>query len=63
MYGRLDLGVNASGPICYTDIWLNPSGSRNLDPKLTFPDLESYNRYMVEHGGKPVQLQPVPPKP
>jgi len=66
LYGRMVFTMVAGGDhFCTIESWLNPTGSHNLetDPKLTFPDLESYNRYMVKTGGKPVSLEPSPPKP
>jgi len=65
VYGRMNIEMEPGNDWFRFKLWLNPSGSRNLetDPKLTFPDLESYNRYMVEHGGKPVVLESASPKP
>jgi hypothetical protein len=62
VFARMHLGVNASNKNAkrnsYMNIWLNPSGSRNLepDPNLLFPNLDAYNRYMAKQGKAPVQL-------
>jgi hypothetical protein len=51
MYARLEFQMTATGDhFCTIKSFLNPTGSRNLepDPKLLFPDMESYNRYVAK---------------
>jgi hypothetical protein len=51
VYGRIHLRMIAGGDhFCWIEAWLNPSGSRNLepDPKLLFPNIDAYNRYMAK---------------
>ncbi len=51
MYARIDFQMTAIGDhFCTINCQLNPSGSRNLepDPKLLFPNLDAYHRYMAE---------------
>jgi hypothetical protein len=50
-YGRLDFRMIAHGDhFCRLQAWLNPSGSRNLepDPSLLFPNMDAYNRYLAK---------------
>ncbi len=51
MFARMILGVVPHGAhFCEIEAWLNPSGSRNLepDPKLLFPNLDAYRRYLAQ---------------
>ncbi len=53
VYGNVNFTIAAgrgTGAHLYLDSSLNPSGSRNLepDPKLLFPNLDAYHRYMAE---------------
>jgi hypothetical protein len=51
IYGRMAFQMIPGGDhFCNIRVWLNPSGSRNLepDPNLLFPNLDAYNRYMAK---------------
>lgn len=51
LHGKIVFTMIAGGDHgCIIEVWLNPSGSRNLepDPNLLFPNLDAYNRYMAK---------------
>ncbi len=49
-YCRIELYLLARNGVYTIKSFVNPSGSRNLepDPKLLFPNLDAYHRYMAE---------------
>jgi hypothetical protein len=61
IYGRMIFKMIPEGDhFCRIETWLNPSGSRNLepDPSLLFRDSESYNSYKTEPKPLPKLLLP-----
>jgi len=50
LYARAELRMFRGGSLLRLSYYLNPSGSRNLepDPSLLFRDLDSYNAYMTK---------------
>ena len=51
LYARAQIELNPGGTQFLVDYYINPTGSRNLEPDATllFDDLESYNLYIAAH--------------
>ena len=51
LYARAQIELNPGGSQFLVDYYVNPTGSRDLepDPTVCLEDLESYNRYIAAH--------------